>query len=196
MLDGSGTGCEVVHRRLFAAPGAPDSVERLVEREGPDLVVVATSTYAVAVRLVSNRMRERWVNVLPASRPVLSGLLSAALARRGRAAPRSPRGSGASAGGWPERDRRWRRGRCWKATTNACGSLPATRMFGPLSLGVPGSRVRSRGSIRGSRWCWRTCRCGCGSPRCATGLTGWTTKSCWGWDGETPLLSPGWHAHG
>lgn len=60
ILDGSGTGCEVVHRRLFAAPGAPDYVERLVERERPDLVVMATSTYAVTVRLVSNRMREGW----------------------------------------------------------------------------------------------------------------------------------------
>ncbi|HQW51899.1 MAG TPA: hypothetical protein PL082_07575, partial [Tepidiformaceae bacterium] len=43
-----------------AAPGAPDYVERLMERERPDVVVMATSTYSVAVRLVSNRIRERW----------------------------------------------------------------------------------------------------------------------------------------
>lgn len=63
ILDASGIGCEVVHRRLFAAPGAPDYVERLMERERPDLVVMATSTYSVAVRLVSNRVRERWGEV-------------------------------------------------------------------------------------------------------------------------------------
>ena len=43
---------------LFAGSSAAGYVQAQVERERPDVVVLATSTYGVAVRLVSNRVSE------------------------------------------------------------------------------------------------------------------------------------------
>jgi hypothetical protein len=60
MVEERGAACEVAHRPLFAGPSAPGHVERQLEREHPDMVVMATSTHAVVVRLVSVRVRERW----------------------------------------------------------------------------------------------------------------------------------------
>lgn len=56
----SGLEAEVVHRLLFAGPAAAELLRDQVEREQPDVVVLATSTYGVVVQLVSNRVRERW----------------------------------------------------------------------------------------------------------------------------------------
>jgi lysophospholipase L1-like esterase len=60
MLAERGLEFEVVHRLLFAGPAAAQRLEDELEREQPDVVVLATSSYGVAVRLVSNRVRERW----------------------------------------------------------------------------------------------------------------------------------------
>ena len=51
---------EVIHKRMYAGPSAPDMLRRQVEREQPDVVIVCTSTYGVVVRLISNQVRERW----------------------------------------------------------------------------------------------------------------------------------------
>lgn len=59
-LSEAGGEVDVLHRRLYAGPTAAEYVERQFERERPDVVVMATSTYAVVVRLVSNHVRERW----------------------------------------------------------------------------------------------------------------------------------------
>jgi hypothetical protein len=56
----SGVEAEVVHRLLFAGPAAADLLRDQVEREQPDVVVLATSTHGEVVQLVSNRVRERW----------------------------------------------------------------------------------------------------------------------------------------
>ena len=56
----AGVETEVVHRLLFAGPSAASFVERQLEKERPDFVVIALSTYGVVVQLVSNRLRERF----------------------------------------------------------------------------------------------------------------------------------------
>jgi hypothetical protein len=50
----------VIHKRLFAGPTAPGFLERQLQRENPDCVVLALSTYGVAVKLISNAVRERF----------------------------------------------------------------------------------------------------------------------------------------
>lgn len=60
LLTEAGVECELVHRKLFAGPNAAAILQRTVEREQPDIVIVATSTFGVVVRLISNRVRERW----------------------------------------------------------------------------------------------------------------------------------------
>ena len=56
----TGIECEVVHKRLFAGPGAAAMLQRSGEREQPNVVVLSTSTFGVVTRLMSNRIRERW----------------------------------------------------------------------------------------------------------------------------------------
>ena len=51
---------EVVHRLLFAGPTAADFVDRQLDKEAPDMVAVATSTYGVLAKSVSKRMRRRF----------------------------------------------------------------------------------------------------------------------------------------
>ncbi|MGB4863906.1 MAG: hypothetical protein WBO97_15745, partial [Tepidiformaceae bacterium] len=58
LLADAGVDAAVVHRMLFAGSSAAGYVQAQVERERPDVVVLATSTYGVAVRLVSNRVSE------------------------------------------------------------------------------------------------------------------------------------------
>ena len=53
-----GVEAEVVHKLLFAGPTAVQFVERSLEKESPDVVVVATSTFNVLIQLVSRRVRE------------------------------------------------------------------------------------------------------------------------------------------
>jgi len=56
----TGSPVQLVHRLLFAGPSAARFVERQLESERPDVVVLATSTYSLVVQLVSNRIRERF----------------------------------------------------------------------------------------------------------------------------------------
>ena len=51
---------EVVHKYLFAGPTAAEFVGRQLEKEQPEVVVVATSTFGVLVKSVSKRMRRRF----------------------------------------------------------------------------------------------------------------------------------------
>jgi hypothetical protein len=60
MLHENGIQAEVTHRNLYPGPTAAAFVQRLMEREAPDIVVVCTTTHGVVVQLVSNRMRARW----------------------------------------------------------------------------------------------------------------------------------------
>lgn len=47
-----------MHRLLFAGPSAAGYVQAQIDRERPDVVVLATSTYGVVVQLVSHRVSE------------------------------------------------------------------------------------------------------------------------------------------
>jgi lysophospholipase L1-like esterase len=60
LLAEAGVQCEVTHKKLFAGPNAAAMLQRTVEKEQPDVVILATSTFGVVVRLMSNRIRERW----------------------------------------------------------------------------------------------------------------------------------------
>lgn len=60
LLGEAGVGCELVHKKLFAGPTAASIIQRTVEKEQPDVVIIATSTFGVVVRLISNRIRERF----------------------------------------------------------------------------------------------------------------------------------------
>jgi hypothetical protein len=57
-LEGLGTPTEDVHRLLFAGPSAGRFVHSQLERESPDTVILATSSYGVVLQLVSNRVRQ------------------------------------------------------------------------------------------------------------------------------------------
>jgi hypothetical protein len=59
LLGEAGVDTELSHRKLFAGPNAAAILQRTVEREQPDVVILATSTFGVVVRLISNRVRER-----------------------------------------------------------------------------------------------------------------------------------------
>lgn len=56
--DETGREVEVVHKLLFAGPTAAGYVQRQLDAERPEVVVLATSTYGVVVQLVSNRLNE------------------------------------------------------------------------------------------------------------------------------------------
>lgn len=56
----SGIELEMVHVALFAGPTALRFMERQLEREQPDIVILGTSGYGVVVELASNRVRERF----------------------------------------------------------------------------------------------------------------------------------------
>jgi lysophospholipase L1-like esterase len=56
----SGVELQTVHRQLFAAPTAVGFMERQLDREQPDVVILGLSSYGVVVQLVSNRVRERY----------------------------------------------------------------------------------------------------------------------------------------
>jgi len=56
----TGRDMEVVHKLLFAGPSAAAYVQKQLDAEHPDAVVLATSTYGVVVQLVSNRVNERF----------------------------------------------------------------------------------------------------------------------------------------
>ena len=60
MLAEKGVNLEVVHRSLYAGPTAASFVEKQLETHQPDVVVVATTTHNVVVRLVSSKVRARW----------------------------------------------------------------------------------------------------------------------------------------
>jgi hypothetical protein len=69
LRESRGVELEVVHKLLFAGPTALAHMERQLEDQHPDIVVVASSGYSVQVRLASNRVRQRfgvragdWVN--------------------------------------------------------------------------------------------------------------------------------------
>ena len=51
---------QVLHRVLYAGPTARAFVDRELDRHQPDIVILCTTTHNVTVRLVSNRVRERW----------------------------------------------------------------------------------------------------------------------------------------
>ncbi len=53
-----GVEASVMHRLLFAAPSAPQFVQRELERQSPDIVVIASSTHGVLLQLASIRVRE------------------------------------------------------------------------------------------------------------------------------------------
>ncbi len=56
----TGIELETVHVSLFAGPTALRFMERQLEREQPDIVILGTSGYGVLVQLASNRIRERF----------------------------------------------------------------------------------------------------------------------------------------
>lgn len=57
-LVGNRCGFEVVHKRYYAtAPRALEYLERTLEREHPDVVVLSVTLYAFSVRTVGNRVR-------------------------------------------------------------------------------------------------------------------------------------------
>lgn len=58
----TGVELETVHKALFAGPTALAFMERQLEREQPDIVILGTSGYGVVVQLASNRVRERFGN--------------------------------------------------------------------------------------------------------------------------------------
>lgn len=58
--EATGTRLETVHKAVFAGPTALQYLERQMDREKPDIVVLATSGYGVVVELASNRVRERF----------------------------------------------------------------------------------------------------------------------------------------
>lgn len=58
--DDHGVELDVVHRQFFIGPTAVSFLERQLEREQPDIVILGTSLYSVIVQLASNRVRERF----------------------------------------------------------------------------------------------------------------------------------------
>jgi lysophospholipase L1-like esterase len=60
LLADHGIECQVVHRLLFAGPTAATFLEKQLASEEPDVVVIATSTYGVLIKMVSKRVRERF----------------------------------------------------------------------------------------------------------------------------------------
>ena len=60
VLGEAGVPSELVHRKLFAGPKSAEMLQRIVEREQPDVVVLCTSTFGVVVKLLSNRIKERF----------------------------------------------------------------------------------------------------------------------------------------
>ena len=60
MLAERGIQADAVHRYLYPGPTAAAFVAKQLERQHPDVVVLATTTHSVVVELVSNRVRERW----------------------------------------------------------------------------------------------------------------------------------------
>lgn len=56
----TGVTVDTVHKVLFAGPTALQYLERQMDREQPDIVILATSGYGVVVELASNRIRERF----------------------------------------------------------------------------------------------------------------------------------------
>ena len=53
-----GLEAQVAHRTLYASSSAPQFIERELTRQSPDVVVLATSTHGVLLRLASVRVRE------------------------------------------------------------------------------------------------------------------------------------------
>lgn len=60
LLAEQGVEADVVHRRLFASSTAVAFVERQLDVEKPDIVIIATSTFPCLVRMVSKRVRQRF----------------------------------------------------------------------------------------------------------------------------------------
>ncbi len=58
--EATGQEVEVAHKLLFAGPTAAGYVQRQLDAEHPDVVVLATSTYGVVLQLVSNRVNEKF----------------------------------------------------------------------------------------------------------------------------------------
>ena len=56
----SGVSLETIHKQLFAGPTAVGFMERQLDREQPDIVIIGLSSYGVVVQLASNRVRERY----------------------------------------------------------------------------------------------------------------------------------------
>ncbi|MEO8538450.1 MAG: hypothetical protein ABI577_01825 [bacterium] len=56
----TGRPLETVHKQLFAGPTAVSFMERQLDREQPDIVILGTSGYGVVVELASNRVREKF----------------------------------------------------------------------------------------------------------------------------------------
>ena len=60
LKDAAGVDAEITHRLLYAGPTAAAFVERQVAQLQPDVVVLATTTHNVVVRLVSSNVRARF----------------------------------------------------------------------------------------------------------------------------------------
>lgn len=60
LLDAAGIEAEVIHRHLYPGPSAAGFVQKQLDTLQPEVVVLATTTHNVTVRLVSNAVRERW----------------------------------------------------------------------------------------------------------------------------------------
>lgn len=94
VLESTGTPLETVHRRLIAGPTAVAYMERQLDAERPDIVILAISAYGAVVELASTRVRERYgtraadfVN----RQEVRAARLAERLGPRGRRALRVPR---------------------------------------------------------------------------------------------------------
>lgn len=89
-----GIDLETVHVALFAGPTALRFMERQLEREQPDIVILGTSGYGVLVQLASNRVRERFgrrAGDFVNRQEVRVAHLAARLGPRGKRALRIPR---------------------------------------------------------------------------------------------------------
>lgn len=60
LLAEQGVEAEVVHKRLFASQTAVAFVERQLDVEQPEFVIIATSTFPCLVKMVSKRVRRRF----------------------------------------------------------------------------------------------------------------------------------------
>ena len=90
----TGLDLETVHKSLFAGPTAVDFVERQLERENPDIIILGLSVYAVVVELASNRVRERFGDGAArfvSRQEVRVGALAERFGPRGQLALRAPR---------------------------------------------------------------------------------------------------------